>query len=293
VQFTLDDQQAQVERAVATLLDRRAGPKRMRELGGDEPAYDTDLDAALDTAGFTRICLGGAGPVDAALVTEAIARRLGVVAFGAAALVAAGALGEIPDGPIAITTPDHRGPVRYAADARTMLVCGDTEAWCVPIAQGRYERVRSRFGYPLGFVDAPRDRGERLDAVAARLRSWWQVALAVEMAGTMQAALALTVQYVTERKQFGRPIGSFQALQHRLAEAKVSVEAAHWLALEAAWLGAPPDAAATALTYAAAAAPTIVTECHQLSGAIGFTTDYDLHLWTTRLPALTAEARWL
>ncbi len=70
----------------------------------------------------------------------------------------------------------------------------------------------------------------------------------------MSAALRLTVDHTRERKQFGRPIGSFQAVQHRLAELAVLVEGARWLALEAAFLGAPDDAADLALTHACVAA---------------------------------------
>ena len=295
MRFALTDEQAALADAVGTLLARHAGPDRMRALGGDEPAYDAELDAALDEGEFTTIALEpGAGPLEAALITEAVAEQLGVVAFGTAALVAAAVTGAIPPGPIALTTTEHRGPVRYAGEARTMLVCGDREAMSVQVIPGTYEDVSSRFGYPLGLVASPPTGGSSLGAGSAdRVRAWWRVALAVEMAGTMRAALNLTVRHVTDRRQFGRPIGSFQAVQHRLAETKTLVEGAHWLALEAAWLGAPEDAAANAVTYGVTAASRVVAECHQLTGAIGFTTDYDLHLWTMRLPVLVSEARWL
>ena len=295
MRFALTDDQAALAEAVGTLLARHAGPERMRALGGDEPAYDSELDAALDEAEFTAIAFEpGAGPLEAALITEAVAEQLGVVAFGTAALVAAELTGGIPPGPIALTTTEHRGPVRYAAEARTMLVCGAREALSVQVTPGTYEHVSSRFGYPLGLVASPPTVGSTHGPGSAdRLRAWWRVALAVEMAGTMRAALNLTVRHVTDRRQFGRPIGSFQAVQHRLAETKTLVEGAHWLALEAAWLGAPDGAAANAITYGLTAASRVLAECHQLTGAIGFTTDYDLHLWTMRLPVLVTEARWL
>ena len=121
------------------------------------------------------------------------------------------------------------------------------------------------------------------------MRNWWRVAIAVEAAGAMQAALGCTVDYLKERRQFGRPIGSFQAVQHRLAECAILVEGSHWLALEAAWLDAPAEAAATAAAYATSAATQIFAETHQLSGAIGFTHDHDLHVWSMRLQALKLE----
>jgi alkylation response protein AidB-like acyl-CoA dehydrogenase len=148
-----------------------------------------------------------------------------------------------------------------------------------------------RYGYPFAMLRL--GAGEPVDVVPARLRDWWRVALAVELAGTMTAALDVTVDYVRERQQFGRPIGSFQALQHRLAECAVGARAARWMALEAAWLGAPPEAAAAALSYALVAADRIFADTHQCTGAIGFTTEYDLHLWTMRIPSLKAEAELL
>ena len=71
------------------------------------------------------------------------------------------------------------------------------------------------------------------------------------------------------------------------------VEGARWLALEAAFLGAPDGAAELAATHACVAARRVCADTHQFSGAIGFAEEYDLHLWTMRLPALVAEAGWL
>jgi alkylation response protein AidB-like acyl-CoA dehydrogenase len=124
---------------------------------------------------------------------------------------------------------------------------------------------------------------------ASAIRAWWRVALAVEICGTARAALDRTLIHVRERHQFGRPLGSFQALQHRLAECAVLVEGARWLALEAAWSRAEPERAAAAAVQALRAGERTFWETHQVSGALGFTVEYDLHLWTMRLPALRAE----
>jgi alkylation response protein AidB-like acyl-CoA dehydrogenase len=105
----------------------------------------------------------------------------------------------------------------------------------------------------------------------------------------MRAALDYTVEYLKQRRQFGRAIGSFQAVQHRLAECAILVEGSRWLALEAAWLGAPAETAATAAAYATSAAKQVFGEMHQLSGAIGFTHEHDLHVWSVRLQALKLE----
>ena len=78
-------------------------------------------------------------------------------------------------------------------------------------------------------------------------------------------------------------------MQHRLAECAVSVEGARGLMLEAAWLGARPEAAAVAAAHATTAAARVFRETHQLSGAIGYTREHDLHVWSMRLQALRLE----
>jgi alkylation response protein AidB-like acyl-CoA dehydrogenase len=94
---------------------------------------------------------------------------------------------------------------------------------------------------------------------------------------------------VKERRQFGRPLGAFQALQHRLAECTVLALGARWIALEAAFLRADAARAELAATQAAVAAKRVFREAHQLHGAMGLTREHDLFLWSTRLPALGVE----
>src|SRR3546814_5303524 len=77
---------------------------------------------------------------------------------------------------------------------------------------------------------------------ADKVRQWLRVALASEASGLLQAALASTVEHVSIRKQFGRPIGTFQALRHRLAECAVLAGGVRWLALKAASTGDAGDA---------------------------------------------------
>ena len=153
-------------------------------------------------------------------------------------------------------------------------------------------RVRSRLGWPAGEIkELP--AGGALDGVAPpEVRSWVRVALSVEMVGAMQFALNLTVRHVSDRRQFDRAIGSFQAVQHGLAECAVAVEGARWLALEAAFTGSAATAAA-ALTQATEATKLVFGRAHQYHGAMGFTREYDLHLATMRMLALRSEAEAL
>lgn len=91
--------------------------------------------------------------------------------------------------------------------------------------------------------------------------------------------------YVRQRTQFGVPVGSFQAVKHRLADAKVALEFARPLVFGAAVTLDPADAAAAKVTACEAAYTTARTAL-QLHGAIGYTAEYDLSLWFTRARAL-------
>jgi alkylation response protein AidB-like acyl-CoA dehydrogenase len=113
--------------------------------------------------------------------------------------------------------------------------------------------------------------------------------LAADTLGACDEMLRQAVAYSADRKQFGRAIGSFQAVQHRLADCAIQIEASRWLAREAAFHGAPEEATATAAVYALAAAGDVFSETHQLSGAIGFTREHDLHVFSMRLQALRIE----
>jgi alkylation response protein AidB-like acyl-CoA dehydrogenase len=275
---------------VEALLEQHAGAARAIELDA-RAAYDHELEAALAAAGFTDVALAdGAGFLEAALVTEAVARAGGVVSIGASALVAPGAAGRALPAPIALATQGARGPLRFGAHARTLLLDAGREARVVRLEPGAARSVRSNFMLPVGSVDVAADAGDSLGpGSAARLRRYWRLALAAEILGTMQAALDVTVDYVKRRRQFGRPIGSFQALQHRLARCVVCVEGTRWLTYEAAARGAPEEATATAAAQAALAAGRLFRETHQLTGAMGFTREHDLHVFSMRLPVLRLE----
>jgi alkylation response protein AidB-like acyl-CoA dehydrogenase len=291
VDYELNEDQQAIVDAVEQLLGQHAGAARAIELNEDG-AYDRELDAALEEAGFLELALGDdTGPLEAALLVEAVARAGGVVTAGGAALVAPRVAGRLLPGPVAIATAGGGTIVRFAGVARTLLVDDDAEARIVELRPGDAEPVRSNFGYPMArLAPGVLERGDSLGAGSGpRLRDWWRVAIAVEAAGTMKAALDYTVAYLKERRQFGRAIGSFQAVQHRLAECAIASEGSRWLAFEAAWLDAPPEAAATAAAYATAAATQVFAETHQLSGAIGFTHDHHLHVWSMRLQALKLE----
>ena len=286
--FELNEDQRAILEAVDTLLERHAGAERAIELAA-KSEYDHTLDQALEEAGFLELALGeDTGPLEAALVVQAVARAGGVVSIGASALVVPATAGRTLPGPIALVQTGHEGPIRFGAHARSLLTLDGDEARWIALGPGDSEPVRSSFGYPVGQLRAGQGKSFGPGS-GERMRSWWRVALAAEAVGAMDAALEITLEYVKQRRQFGRAIGSFQAVQHRLAECAVLLEGSRWLTQEAAWQGAPAEAAATAAAHALAAANRIFVETHQLSGAIGYTREHDLHVWSMRLQALRLE----
>jgi len=292
MQFSLNEHQRQVLDSLETLLTRRAGRERALELiatGG----YDHTLDAALADAGFLQLSQASdTGPLDAALAGVEVARRLGVTSFTASAMVAPMVLGEVREARVALAEAPAAGPVRLGGTAKLLLVLKGDEALALETGPDDWIAVdNNRAGYPLARLrDGALARARSLGpGSGARLRDAWRVEIAVQCAGLIQGALELTVAYLRDRRQFGRPIGSFQAVQHRLARLALLAEGARWLALEAAYRDARPDLAATAAAFAAGGADTVFRECHQLHGAIGFTREYPLHLWTIRLLQVQRE----
>jgi hypothetical protein len=108
-----------------------------------------------------------------------------------------------------------------------------------------------------------------------------QLALGHELVGAGRAMLELARVHALERMQFGRPIATFQAVRHRLAESLVALEAAAAL-LEAAWDDPSPVTAAMAKAFAGRSARTVARHCQQVLAGIGFTTEHPLHLFIRR-----------
>jgi alkylation response protein AidB-like acyl-CoA dehydrogenase len=124
-------------------------------------------------------------------------------------------------------------------------------------------------------------------AALARARDLACIALSAEQVGAAQRALELTVAYTKVRVQFGRPIGSFQALQHRLADLHVMVESARSLSYAAASAAAAGAGdlglrAAAAKAYCSEALARVAGEMIQLHGAIGITWEHDAHRYFKR-----------
>ena len=131
-------------------------------------------------------------------------------------------------------------------------------------------------------------KGSEATAALAEAIDLMRLGYAALLTGLMDEALAITVGYLKDRKQFGIPIGAFQALQHRGASLYVIIKATRALLYEAAKAG--PErrsvAALGAKAYAAQSAIATVQECVALHGAIGYTEEYKMSLFFRRAMAL-------
>ena len=114
------------------------------------------------------------------------------------------------------------------------------------------------------------------------------LARAAQLRGAMERVLAMSVGYAQDRVQFGRPLKRFQAIQHHLAE-MAGEAAATGAAVDAAAAAGTPFAFGAAKARASQAAGTVARLAHQVHGAIGYTAEHDLHIWTKRLWAWRDE----
>ncbi|MFE2876568.1 acyl-CoA dehydrogenase family protein [Streptomyces roseus] len=142
-------------------------------------------------------------------------------------------------------------------------------------------QLRDTPGELLG-AEADNTTDEAVLAVLAATGGTAAAVLAAEAVGAAGQALARTVEYVRGREQFGRPVGSFQAVKHRLADLYVQVQAARSAAYYAAW---DPRQGGLALAQALEALRITAGEAIQLHGGIGFTWEHDAHLYFKRAAA--------
>ncbi|MFI5766149.1 acyl-CoA dehydrogenase family protein [Streptomyces sp. NPDC051563] len=171
------------------------------------------------------------------------------------------------------------------ARSRTLLFLVREDApGLVRARQTTLDETRPQARIQLRDVEAELLGGEDADvagALAATGRGAAAV-LAAEAVGAAGQALARTVEYVQQREQFGRAIGSFQAVKHRLADLYVRVQAARSAAYYAAW---DPEQGGLALAQALEALRITAGEAIQLHGGIGFTWEHDAHLYFKRAAA--------
>ncbi|GMU78317.1 MAG: acyl-CoA dehydrogenase [Acidimicrobiia bacterium] len=311
-------EQALLADTAADFVARSVDTDRVRELEASDEGFDPGLWATMCDLGWTDL-----GPVELALVAEQLGRgavpsplvttgalRNALPALAAALPADAGAtLAALVPG----ATHEGAGPhpaldgatvtgryllVPYAPAARALVVTtADGLATVDPraggVTLGRQEVIGGDACWRVDLEGAPAtpipgDLGHVLDHLG--------VAALAYTVGAAEGALALSVQHAKDRHQFGRPIGSFQAVAHRCADMRAEVEACRMLAWRAAW-SLDQDAAGHgdrgrvrfavdgALAYANDALRRVAMHAHQVHGAIGFSTEHDLHLFTRRIKA--------
>ncbi len=279
------DQQALLDAVEKVAARHRQAPARP-ERCEYSAALERDL---IDGGFFEAAAIDELGPVAAAAVVMALA-RLPLAAEAAASALLAPLLCLPLPGPFAVVQAGaEAAPARFLPVARTLVRLGDDAVHSTPLADGAVQATDTLFAYPMGVLREPASlTWTRHDADPAAARERWRVAIAAEIAGCLAAGHAAVLEHVKERRQFGRPLGSFQAVQHRLAECAVLIEGARWLALKAAGTGTALDAR-LAVAQAQRIATRVSYDLHQFMGAMGLTLEHPLHRWTYRAKLLRAE----
>ncbi len=228
------------------------------------------------------------------------------IAEGAIATLAWPGITSTPDARVGLTWKDgvlngSVAPVLYGDSADILLVAAAHDGVGLfsvdPEASGLTRTRVTGMDQTLGFAELDFDGMEAepiaLDATSA-LKGAHRVgtlATAALQVGCAQRGLDMTVEYTKQREQFGRPIGSFQALKHRMADLLVRVQmsrAGAWAAVQAHVDDAPNAArlAAAAASYCAESAMAVAAETIQLHGGIAITWEHDAHLVFKRAQAL-------
>lgn len=143
--------------------------------------------------------------------------------------------------------------------------------------------------YAVEFFNTPAEKIGTLESLAQAF-DLAATALSAEMVGGMQRTLDITVEYAKMRKQFGKPIGTFQAVQHQCADMYLETESARSAVYYAAWAleeNAPDAAIAASIAkmYASDSGRSVGNRAIQLHGGMGFTWETDLHLYYRRAKA--------
>jgi acyl-CoA dehydrogenase len=312
---------------VTRLFTERVTPDLLTSAERGE--WPASLWQAVEENGLTMPLLpeakGGAGGTwaDAHVIVNAAGRHAAPIPL-AETIVAAWLLSEagleVPDGPMTIAPGRREDTLKLAragsgwcvtgtaervpwgASARHIVIAGSLAGRAivglVAGGQARAERDRNLALEPrdtlhfdgTAVLDA-RPASERVSAEAVRRHG--ALVRSAQMAGALEALLAQSVRYATERKQFGKPIGNFQAIQHQLA-LLAGHAAAAGMAAAAAFRAVDRAADATfdvavAKVRAGEAAGLGASIAHQVHGAIGFTYEHTLHFLTRRLWSWRAE----
>jgi alkylation response protein AidB-like acyl-CoA dehydrogenase len=292
VDFSLTDEQELLRDTAAKLLERECPPSLLRAHIDDPSVYEPLWRhlreyTALGTGPATDLCL--------------FLQQTGYVAAPGPFL--ATALYESLTGDDA-----HAGTIAFADDAMNPFVLEADRVGriaiigpglTVAVVDADTVRDRLRFVATIDFArrtfqldtsDLDLDNRPIDPEVYAAWRDRAHVAIAAEMTGTAQRIFDMALAYAKEREQFDRPIGSFQAIQHKLADMSLAVQrataAVHYAAMTCdAAAGDRTLACHSAKAAAGEAARRILKDGAQIFGGIGYTWEHDLHLYLRRATA--------
>jgi alkylation response protein AidB-like acyl-CoA dehydrogenase len=301
--FGLTDDQRDIQRTARDLLAERARPERVRE-HAESGRMDTELWQELSELGWPGIAIsesyggGGLGAIELSILCEELGRSLAPVPFLASAMAAAviehgGSPEQCERWLPGLASGETIGALGAATDGTADFVVGGADGQVLVLVEDDGSAVviaaEDADVSPLASIDPTRSAarvsaggaGEALpDGCVGLGRAL--VAVSSELVGVCERALEMTVAYVKERKQFGVPVGAYQAVSHRCAQMLLETEKARSLAAFAAWTAdsdpeALSEAAAMAKAAASDAGREVTASAIQAHGGIGFTWEADVH----------------
>ncbi|PRH78835.1 acyl-CoA dehydrogenase [Streptomyces solincola] len=320
-----EDLRAAVRSLLADRADPAALPARVEQAGGHDPELWWALAAGIGAAGLlVPEKLGGQGAShrEAAVVLEELGRTVAPLPYLTSSVIATetllaagpaaeGLLGKLAAGertavlltPLSTAPgdpPPPPGPVTAVADAAladVLLVLRPDGLYAVDAADAAISPLTALdLTRPLAAVETPARAGTRIADADAGSAAWKRgllvgaALLASEQLGVAEWCLEQTVRHTATRHQFNRPIGSFQALKHRMAQLWLEAAGARAAARAAADALATrsPDApllAAVAQIHCSRTAVHAAEECVQLHGGLGMTWEHPAHLFLKRAKA--------
>ena len=295
--FAFSDEQEQLRREARTFLADRYPFERVAELADGDEGWEPSSWQELAGLGWIGVSVpedaGGAGLgfLEEAVLFEELGRALYPGPYFSTVALA------LPELPAELQRDVVEGKTLWSASLDDSLVPDLALVDRVLVERGVKLVAVSAEGETLETMDSTRrlgrlaegGDGEEVGDAAAleRMRTRAFAALALEAVGMSQRALELSIEHAKTREQFGKPIGIYQAVSHRLADSYALTELARSLAYWAAWAVAEDDeeapiAAAAAKAYAGDVAVTVCEYSIQAHGGIGFTWEHPLHRYYKR-----------
>jgi alkylation response protein AidB-like acyl-CoA dehydrogenase len=311
--FGFTDDQRDIQRTARDLLNERATPARVRE-HADARTTDKALWRELSELGWPGIAVSeeyggqGLGQIELSILCEELGRVIAPVPFLPSAMAATviehGGSRELCERWLpGLASGETVGALGVAVDGVAELVIGAPEAQVIVLVEAdgtaRALAAEDVELTPIEAIDPTRSAasvsadvnvGELPDGCAGLGRAL--ISVSSELVGVCDRALSMTVDYVKDRKQFGVPVGAFQAVSHRCAQMLLDTEKARSTAAFAAWTAdADPERLAEAAAMAKAAASDagreVTAAAIQMHGGIGFTWEADVH-WLFKRAQLDA-----